>query len=298
MACKLYVGYVRWCEFSKRPNQPNPFNAPPCEGIKYGFHSGLNELWSFAYWKKPVPPRWLEPTDSCFLDSGAFTASTKGKVIDIGEYAEYVKEIIPKLAPRKVIVANLDDISDPQKSLENWHELRRRGVETMPVYHAGEPERYLDAYAAETDYVGYGGVAKDGSSRALHDALTKFQRHPGLKWHGFGITRKSFLLSLPWYSVDSASLMRKAAYHLILTPFSTLCISNKTTIGEHINRGTPLWHKLEEWVDGYGRDLELACGDTNLSICERYLISYDALTELIRKVPTEIPDSISTANLL
>src|SRR5262249_26315314 len=98
------------------------------------------------------------------LDSGAFSVFTRGHTIDLEKYAEFI------LGHRKMFrggAFNLDVISHPEraatyshnganaiasshpaeegarKSYENWLELRRLGVNTIPVFHLGEDETYL-----------------------------------------------------------------------------------------------------------------------------------------------------------
>lgn len=139
-----------------------------------------------------------------FLDSGAFSAFTQGTVINIQEYADYVKKYDKYLTT----YANLDVIGNAEKTLKNQEYLEKQGLKPLPAYHLGENfdvyKRMLENY----DYIGLGGVAPKNISFKLKKSWLYqcFNVKPSrTKIHGFGITRMNLLKNLDFYSVDSTS---------------------------------------------------------------------------------------------
>jgi hypothetical protein len=154
------------------------------------------------------------------LDSGAFTAWTKGVHIDIDEYAEYVKR--DKLFD---YAFNLDVIGDGAASYHNWKYLRKLGVNTIPVFHIGTDEKYFVKYAKQTDYIGIGAIAKLSSVKRIYGLRSFFTKYvvdekgyPKVKLHGLGITMMYAILGWPWYSIDSTAVLKSAAFGKIFVP--------------------------------------------------------------------------------
>ena len=58
-------------------------------------------------------------------------------------------------------------IDSGEKSYENWLELRRLGVDSMPVHHIGDDLKYLRRYLDQTDYIALGAIAKMTQHRRL-----------------------------------------------------------------------------------------------------------------------------------
>lgn len=156
------------------------------------------------------------------LDSGAYTAYNKGMVIDIDEYASFIK----KNQSIFVNYFNLDVINDSKRSYWNWQYLRSCGIETIPVYHmiTGE-EHYLKKYLKQTDYIALGAIAnlkteqrRIGLSRIWNTYLLDEQGNPKIKVHGLGLTDTELMTSYPWYSVDSFTPAISAIWGAVLLP--------------------------------------------------------------------------------
>lgn len=118
-------------------------------------------------------------------------------------------------------VLNIDAVSKPtikerMDSFKKSAELTLKNQEIMenefdlhpiPVWHAGEPEEYLQHYCDTHDYVAIGGLASLGTpSKAGILRLLSFvmQKHPDIKFHLFGIGISGLIAfkSLKPYSVD------------------------------------------------------------------------------------------------
>lgn len=151
------------------------------------------------------------------LDSGAYSAWRKKKVIDIDKYIQFVKTNRDKFE----VCVNLDVIGDGRASYENWMYLRRNGLDTMPVFHVGTDEKWLEKYMRKSEYIGIGAIANLSAERRFHGldhVWKKFLTDWGGKVHGMGLTDTQWLQRFPWYSVDSISPVLQAAYGGIYVP--------------------------------------------------------------------------------
>lgn len=130
---------------------------------------------------------------------------------------------------RDIIFATVDAIRnaelswDIQKYFEEEH-----GLYPVPVIHGGADLRYLHRYLEEPKkypLIGLGGLA--GGVRpflkwvddAFCDICPKSNEYkPIVKVHGFAVTSWEYMTRWPWWSVDSTSWIKYAAYGWILVP--------------------------------------------------------------------------------
>lgn len=156
-----------------------------------------------------------------FLDSGAFSAFTKGAQIKVEDYARYI------IKNRDIIhlAANLDDLHkreqltwDNQKALESM-----LPIPVLPVFHTREDPSWLKKYIdAGYEYIALGGMVPESKPWLkgwLDDIwstyLTDKAGRPKIKIHGFGLTTFDLMLRYPWYSVDSTSWVLAGRYGLV-----------------------------------------------------------------------------------
>jgi len=163
------------------------------------------------------------------LDSGAFTAWTKGTKIDIDEYIAFCRKH-ENLFDHCV---NLDVIGNAKDSYHNWKYMRKAGIDALPIFHLGTDERWLEKYLKQTDYIGIGAVANTttpqrilGLTRIWKNYLVGADQRPIVKVHGMGLTALSSLLRYPWYSADSASPSKNSGFGQIYIPNLTKGINN------------------------------------------------------------------------
>lgn len=137
------------------------------------------------------------------IDSGAVQARNLGTEITTADYASWLVAD----ADAWQYAVNLDVIYDPVASEQNHDELAALGVETMPVFHGGEPWSYLDQMLDRYDYLALGGMVHAGSAAGTAPWIARCfamaQNRAVL--HGLGMTRVGLLLAAPWRSVDSSS---------------------------------------------------------------------------------------------
>lgn len=155
-----------------------------------------------------------------FLDSGAFTAFTQNKVMDVKEYASYIckHQAIWSTCSSLDAIGSGEVDSDKQlgfarQSYAYFAELRNRGAKVQPVYHVREPRVVLEKYIdLGYDYIFIGGMVPETTQWLMQrldylwtNVLTLPDGSPKIKVHGFGLTDQLLMFRYPWYSVDSSS---------------------------------------------------------------------------------------------
>lgn len=160
------------------------------------------------------------------LDSGAYSAWTKGVTINIDEYCEFIKKHSDVISHYIV----LDVIGDAEKSLEAQKYMESKGLHPLPVFHQGEDWKYLDYYANNYDYIcisplsysAGGGSMVNWLDKCFADHVCDKNGYPKCKVHGLGLTTVKMLLRYPWYSVDSAAWVLVSSFGGIFVP----CVKN------------------------------------------------------------------------
>lgn len=182
-----------------------------------------------------------------FLDSGAFSAFTLGKTIDLGDYCRYIRANIDIIDVASV----LDGIGDPLKTYQNQCLMEQLGTTPLPCFHWGEDERYLEHYVANYPYITLGGMvphSTDENRRWLDHIWSRYlcdsDGRPKLKVHGFGMTSVPLMKRYPWYSVDSSSWVQIAFRGAIILPeFGAVHLSSNSPArkeeGTHLDNFTP-----------------------------------------------------------
>jgi hypothetical protein len=127
---------------------------------------------------------------SFFLDSGAFSAWSKGIKINIQDYIKFIKDNKDYID----IYAILDDIKDPKITLQNQKIMEESGLNPLPCYHYGEDIKYLKYYIENYDYIAIGGMVPISNKDLiiwLDNIFSKyicdFNGYPKIKIHGFGL---------------------------------------------------------------------------------------------------------------
>jgi len=181
-----------------------------------------------------------------FLDSGAFSAFTKGVEVDIRGYCDYIKrnlDIIENV-DGALCASVLDGIGDPLKTWQNQMAMEQMGVRPLPCFHYGEDERYLEWYIKNYDYITLGGMVPISTQQLFHwldriwdKYLTDGSGHPRLRVHGFGLTTQALMERYPWYSVDSSTWVQVASNGNILVPgLGTISVSQNSPSAKQYNR--------------------------------------------------------------
>ncbi len=169
-----------------------------------------------------------------FLDSGAFSAWSKGVDIDLPAYCRYIQdnEDIIRTEGDAVMASVLDSIGDDLGTYQNQMRMEKHGVRPLPCFHYGEDPRYLQLYAANYSYITLGGMVAQSTKDLLiwldeiwEKYLTDGAGRPITKVHAFGVTTPILMKKYPWFSVDSSSWVQVAANGSILFNGKAMAIS-------------------------------------------------------------------------
>lgn len=178
-----------------------------------------------------------------FLDSGAFSAFTKGVEVDLDAYCRYIHENmdIIEVIDGALCASVLDGIGDPYKTYVNQKAMEERGVKPLPCFHYGEPEEYLEYYVANYSYITLGGMVPISTpqlrywlDRIWEKYLTDENGRPKIKVHGFGLTVIELMTRYPWYSVDSSSWVQIAANGNIIIPGHGILATSDSSPNRHV----------------------------------------------------------------
>lgn len=198
---------------------------------------------------------------SLMVDSGAFSAHTKGIKLDIDDYIKYLNDndewfdtvvavdVIPGHADRPK--TEQDYLDAAKASWENFvymYYKLKSPHKLIATYHRSEPIESLENMLTWTDkdgkhleYIGIGGVALYAGDimevmGAVEDCIKKHHRED-IKLHIFGMTNISVLNKIRWFSADSTSCILRAAYGQIITKkYGTQIISTARPASYCLNK--------------------------------------------------------------
>lgn len=251
--------------------------------------SQLNERKACIEWteyKRAHP----ECTSKLFIDSGAYTAHTKGKEVDVDEYIEFINSIDDQV----YTFAQVDKIPGewgkpktpeqlaeaPILSWENYLYMVNKvksPKKLQPIFHQGEDFKYLkqmleykydencldpDAVGKPIDYIGIS-CNKELSTNEWIDWFIKVFKmirdssNPNVKTHAFGMTSLKVLEQFPFTSADSTSWVRSAGFGNILVGYTSIYTSSRNQMDNgHIkNVSLALQESVDKIAKKYGYSL-------------------------------------------
>lgn len=160
-------------------------------------------------WKKHLQRLGLK----LILDSGAFTAWQKGIVIDVVEFADFVIEHADVIDT----FFSLDVVGDPIASAANFEYLRSRGLNPIPVFHAGSDLAILDQMIEDGEsLIGIGGSVKMAADDRAAAIQAIFDRHPLGNFHFLGGGSADLLTGFAWISADATTWLKARKYGVIV----------------------------------------------------------------------------------
>ena len=218
-----------------------------------------------------------------FVDSGAFTAWTKGKSIDVDEYIDFINtysEHINLYGQVDVIPGDIIKGATPeqveqaaQATWENYLYMRpkmKKPEGLLYTFHVGEPYRYLEQALEWRDengqpipYIALGGMVGKPMpvKKSFLDTcfrIIKNSSNPNVKVHAFGMTSFSLLEQYPITSADSTSWIMTGANGSIMTDVGTIAVSDQMAkLPEHYSHlPKHLQKAFEESIAEYGFTLD------------------------------------------
>src|SRR5512147_995528 len=178
----------------------------------------LRLLCSFHYWKNlnlgVIAARYPKFKLDVLVDSGAFTASTKGVRVSLAAYVRWLRENMQHIGA----YANLDVIGDSRATRRNQEVLEAEGLSPVPAFHYGSDPSEFDRLVERYERIAVGGLVPMLKRPKvvvpfLDDLFERgLKRRPDLKVHGFGVTTWSLMVRYPWDSVDSSAWVAGAKF--------------------------------------------------------------------------------------
>ena len=197
-----------------------------------------NILVSYAY--KNVINKLDQEIESFIVDSGAFSAWNKGKVIDLEGYRDWALSQQDRPS-KKFMAVNLDvipgekgrtssqgeRIAGIKQSLINADYLRDAGLPIMEVFHQDEPLSFLAELCDRLPVDGVLGISprNDVSVKrkmewqkvVLRYLIQRYGKSAFPRCHGLAVTSRQMLETFPYYSVDSSTWVSPAMYGSVVS---------------------------------------------------------------------------------
>lgn len=173
----------------------------------------LNSLVSYAYFNTEKQFYRIKEASggNILMDSGAFTAFTKGKEIPLDEYITFMKSVGKDCDNYFV----LDVIGNPEKTYNNYRTMLDADLSPVPIFTVGDDYEMIDKYYETSDVLGFGGLV--GKSQAnLLPYLKRIKKYvKGRKIHLLGVSNPVILEFMRPYSSDSSSYAGAWRYGMI-----------------------------------------------------------------------------------
>ncbi len=162
----------------------------------------INLLVSYFYWNKGIEEILIKNKGKyrLIVDSGAYSASSLGKTIDLDAYCKFLDSIY-NLQPFKSV--QLDIIGDHERTQKNLEIMIQRGYQVVPVFTRGNPVESLDLMYSNSDLIMTGGIVKGNATKNYLKWFHQVNHNRPVHWLGF--VDLSFIRVYKPTSVDSST---------------------------------------------------------------------------------------------
>jgi hypothetical protein len=141
------------------------------------------------------------------LDSGAYSAWSKGKNISPIDYMNYIT--VNKQYITDYIA--LDVIGDSDLTLKYYEIMKLKGLSPIPVFHYGDDENYLKLYIAEGNkYVALGNTVPIKNKTKVAEWVNDLTSRFAVNFHLLGSSSKKITENTDLYSCDSSTWIMMA----------------------------------------------------------------------------------------
>lgn len=240
------------------------------------------------------------------LDSGAFTAFTKGHKVELDDLIDTYTDTMRKLHPKlQVWLINLDvipgefgrvasptEVADAlQRSDDNYKKLKKKfGARVLPVYHQTEPEDRLREVCAMNDFIAMGfrqDFAEEHRIQCAEWGL-EYAHRKGRLVHGLATTGYKMLARAPFDTVDSATWLYIAAmggisYLNEAGELDSISISRESPsqrqLRAHFNT---LTHPEQQWILDRIKDAGTTFEEVNSDLSFRILFNAHQMREWLK----------------
>lgn len=172
-----------------------------------GWHGPkLNLLISYAYLPGAFYPWLPAKLKSWMMDSGAFTAHTTGRAIDLDRYIRQCRWRLDT-DPTLTEIIGLDAIGDHRTTMRNCDIMRLAGVPTIATVHCGATVHEI-ADASSYDKVAIGGLVGRSPQEKQRFCERVFARLWPKRLHALGVFSEALLMMYPFESADCADWVR------------------------------------------------------------------------------------------
>lgn len=241
-----------------------------------------NILCSFAY-PEPfkIKPILKQNGVKLMTDSGAFTAWSKGKEVNIDEYIQFIVDNIEVIDEERIV--NLDIILGGRRfatqeqfmdacdrGFENYYYMKKklkeklgREIDPIHVFHQGENYAYLERMLKECTYIGISpnNDFKDDKKQIWLQECFEIikQINPNIKTHAFGVTSWQLLSRFPYTSADSSAWALTSAMGSIITPYGRVSISKERESAPDFieNLGMANKEGIIKYIESFGFSYEI-----------------------------------------
>lgn len=262
---------------------------PPYKNIvDYCMEHKIAMMLSYYSDKKTAYDNFLKPrkeraekgleNGKLFMDSGAFTAWTKGASIDVDEYCNYISEYgeyvdyfgqldtIPKVG------GTAKEAEEAAKStLENYYYMVSKVKYPQKVvftFHVGEPIEVLKEalmwgreHKDIMQMIAIGGMVKKNADDK-HSVISRVfsairEIYPEVKVHLFGCTSKQYFLDYPATSGDSSNYIMSATKGGVWTPGGLYGFGEKKDKNHYLLQRYDVKEAIDKYLEEIGMPAEL-----------------------------------------
>ena len=254
--------------------------------MEYQASRGCNILRSYVNDQLGIS-RWIERKKEgrwhglFMIDSGAFTAHTRGVEIDIDKYIEWLNErdeyidyfiVLDKIPGRWGEPKTHQDIVEgAEKSWENYMYMRERvksPQKLLPVFHQEEDIKWLKKYLEfepKIPYICLGGNKEYPREERQAWYSQCFQTitsssNPDVKVHCLGSGTFTDVELYPFTSMDSTTWVHASKSGEVRTPMGTFNVSVKVN-KKHIKYNQPAYDYVKTLCEEFGLSIEKMCED-------------------------------------
>lgn len=169
-------------------------------------------LLSYHYFRnKPLKDfvRKIGYTPEIMLDSGAYSAWTKGKGIALTDYMQYIDENSEHITR----YINLDVFQDNEMSYDYYRIMKRKGYNPIPVIQYGDDyQEWLDNYYYHGErFIALGGTVPVKSKSEVSEWVKLLSwMYPEVDFHLLGSSSRKIIDHCDMYSCDSSTWFMQA----------------------------------------------------------------------------------------